>query len=264
MLEAAGSYLGPLHDQEQPRLSEEQTRKNYRNCCVALAKLAKFLTGSRCSAKRETTTADDRFLRLCEGASSSPPAPHASPAEDEDARSALSALRALALLAPLPADALRHAAGVAAAAARSVTSWPPHLVSGALWSAHRLHLDTSAPSLAPLEDAYKALALPFGVSHALLAQVAVADVTASSERAPAAAEYITLEVLRREIPFVRDKLVTRDGKVVDERRETCWMAEAGVGGLAYSGKIMAPVPMTANVAQVCMPCPPKDLSERAP
>lgn len=37
---------------------------------------------------------------------------------------------------------------------------------------------------------------------------------------------------------------------VSERRETCWMADEGIGGLAYSGKIMAPVPFTANVAKV--------------
>lgn len=37
---------------------------------------------------------------------------------------------------------------------------------------------------------------------------------------------------------------------VSERRETCWMADEGIGGLAYSGKIMAPVPFTVNVARV--------------
>lgn len=40
------------------------------------------------------------------------------------------------------------------------------------------------------------------------------------------------------------------GDVVFERRETCWMADEGIGGLAYSGKIMAPVPFTQNVAAV--------------
>ena len=32
--------------------------------------------------------------------------------------------------------------------------------------------------------------------------------------------------------------------LVYERRETCWMADPGVGGLAYSGKIMSPTPFT--------------------
>jgi alkylated DNA repair dioxygenase AlkB len=51
---------------------------------------------------------------------------------------------------------------------------------------------------------------------------------------------ISLEDLRREVPFKAEKLVTRDGKRVDERRQTCFVAEDGIGGLAYSGKIMAP------------------------
>lgn len=38
--------------------------------------------------------------------------------------------------------------------------------------------------------------------------------------------------------------------LVAERRETCWMADEGIGGLAYSGKIMAPVSFTRNVAAV--------------
>ena len=51
---------------------------------------------------------------------------------------------------------------------------------------------------------------------------------------------ITVEDLRREVPFKAEKLVTRTGKRVDERRETCFVAESGIGGLAYSGKIMEP------------------------
>jgi len=51
---------------------------------------------------------------------------------------------------------------------------------------------------------------------------------------------ITVEDLRKEVPFKAEKLVTRTGKRVDERRETCFVAESGIGGLAYSGKIMEP------------------------
>lgn len=51
---------------------------------------------------------------------------------------------------------------------------------------------------------------------------------------------ITVEDLRKEVPFKVEKLVTRTGKRVDERRETCFVAESGIGGLAYSGKIMEP------------------------
>ena len=51
---------------------------------------------------------------------------------------------------------------------------------------------------------------------------------------------ITVEDLRKEVPFKAEKLITRTGKRVDERRETCFVAESGIGGLAYSGKIMEP------------------------
>lgn len=53
-----------------------------------------------------------------------------------------------------------------------------------------------------------------------------------------------------QVPFTQSVLVTKDGKKVAERRKTCWMAEAGVGGLAYSGKIMAPVPFAPCIAAV--------------
>jgi alkylated DNA repair dioxygenase AlkB len=49
------------------------------------------------------------------------------------------------------------------------------------------------------------------------------------------------------VPFKVEQLVTRDGTRVDERRETCWMADEGIGGLAYSGKVMAPTPFTPLV-----------------
>ena len=37
---------------------------------------------------------------------------------------------------------------------------------------------------------------------------------------------------------------------MDERRETCWMAEDGIGGLAYSGKVMSPAPFTPTVRRL--------------
>jgi len=60
-------------------------------------------------------------------------------------------------------------------------------------------------------------------------------------------EQLTVELLAKEVPFKVEQLVTRDGARVDERRETCWMADEGVGGLAYSGKVMRPTPFTPSV-----------------
>jgi alkylated DNA repair dioxygenase AlkB len=61
---------------------------------------------------------------------------------------------------------------------------------------------------------------------------------------------LTVDDLASEVPFRAEQLVTRDGRRVDERRETCWMAEPGVGGLAYSGKVMSPTPFTPTVAKL--------------
>jgi len=35
-----------------------------------------------------------------------------------------------------------------------------------------------------------------------------------------------------------------------ERRETCWVADKGVGGLAYSGKIMNPIPLPPCIDRI--------------
>ena len=46
--------------------------------------------------------------------------------------------------------------------------------------------------------------------------------------------------LQEEIPFQFDTIVTRTGAAVTERRGTAWIAEDGIGALAYSGKLMPP------------------------
>ena len=53
----------------------------------------------------------------------------------------------------------------------------------------------------------------------------------------------SLEDLAEEVGFQRDHLITRSGVRVLERRLTRWLAEDGIGGLAYSGKIMPPAPL---------------------
>ena len=49
-----------------------------------------------------------------------------------------------------------------------------------------------------------------------------------------------VEALRDSIPFQFDTIVTRSGSNVQERRGTAWVAEDGIGALAYSGKLMPP------------------------
>ena len=81
----------------------------------------------------------------------------------------------------------------------------------------------------------------------ILAATAAAGSDRSSDRTTLPVDQLTVESLAREVPFKVEQLVTRDGARVDERRETCWMADEGVGGLAYSGKVMRPTPFTPSV-----------------
>ena len=46
-----------------------------------------------------------------------------------------------------------------------------------------------------------------------------------------------LPTLLQSIPFHFDTLTTRSGNTVIERRGTAWLAEEGIGALAYSGKL---------------------------
>lgn len=52
-----------------------------------------------------------------------------------------------------------------------------------------------------------------------------------------------VHTLLRDIPFRFDTITTRTGAVVVERRGTAWVAEPGIGALAYSGKLMPPKSM---------------------
>jgi hypothetical protein len=53
--------------------------------------------------------------------------------------------------------------------------------------------------------------------------------------------------LLRSIPFSKETITTRQGISVTERRGTAWIANEGIGALAYSGKLMAPRPVPALV-----------------
>lgn len=61
---------------------------------------------------------------------------------------------------------------------------------------------------------------------------------------------LTLAEVQEEVVFRKDQLVTRSGRLVNERRLTCWMADEGIGGFAYSGKIMAPEPFSPGVKRL--------------
>jgi hypothetical protein len=55
--------------------------------------------------------------------------------------------------------------------------------------------------------------------------------------------------LLNDIPFKIDTITTRDGSKVEERRGTAWIADEGIGALAYSGKLMNPHPLPSIVSK---------------
>jgi hypothetical protein len=65
--------------------------------------------------------------------------------------------------------------------------------------------------------------------------------------------YPTQDLLPRllqSIPFRFDTLTTRTGNSVIERRGTAWLAEEGIGALAYSGKLMKPFEVPEIVREI--------------
>ena len=221
--------------------------------CAALAKLGKMLTGSRVAGVRDATVRDGGLARLCAAAASAADWPPGAGKEEErvdeeDARAALGALRGLAMLAPLHGEALASAHALASILAPFTAKWPAHVTSSAHWAAQVLALDLDHAQLQPLAQAYAALRLPFGVSPGMLSGVSAAS---------AADGLVTLELLRAEIPFATEKIVTRQGQEVEERRETCWMADPGVGGLACkSAPAPAPPAAALSLASWHLSCHP--------
>lgn len=91
--------------------------------------------------------------------------------------------------------------------------------------------------------------LPFDILHHCLPW----QINAKND--PASPDYFgypTKELLPdfiRSIPFNFDTLTTRTGDSVIERRGTAWLAEEGIGALAYSGKLMRPMDVPAAVRE---------------
>ena len=204
--------------------SASHQRKVWRNSCAALCKLSSLLLGGEKAAERDATLRDHGidFARLCAAASAAPRVEGNDQASRGDANAALGCVRALAILAPHEAAAHSTAVRLAAVMAPFVDSWPPHMISSAHWSLTRLGLirERGEDDVMAVERAYLKLQLPFKVSHSLLADIPAAE--------GAEGEVVTLDTLRAEIPFRKGQLVTRSGQRVDERRETCWMADPGL------------------------------------
>ncbi|EKX50518.1 hypothetical protein GUITHDRAFT_103750 [Guillardia theta CCMP2712] len=211
----------------------ETEAKRLRACVNALVKVSFSLTGNAASEVRQEILQDEKFYSLCHSISAIRLGEQSTKVVD-DARISLQALRALAVLAPLPdtlSSCVQTLAGRVCERLENLSSSDKATFD---WACRRLHVDERVQRLAG--EAFKELALPFSIS--------IGDSAGILE------DVASFEELRKEIPFKAEKLLTRDGRQVLERRETCWMAEEGIGGLAYSGKIMSPTPFTPAVTRV--------------
>jgi alkylated DNA repair dioxygenase AlkB len=223
ILAAADALPLPTDASLAPHESQLHHRKKRKKTCShALRRLAKMLVGVGREDARRAATRDASFARLVAGAlwiDDDDDARH----DDEASAMFTDTARALGSLAPFAMDDAVRANFYATAAAATLE---PRRATVVAWALAR------CGSAVPHEVEIAMRGVPFRFQPYLTTGL------------------IDLETLKREVPFKRERLTTRDGRRVDERRETCWMGEAHVGSYAYSGKVMRPVPMCPAVARV--------------
>ena len=230
--------------------------------CNALSALSeKVLVGSGACAERQHTLSDGRLQRLALCAA----APSAAIPDGEDAehdracaRLVVVALAALgALCAADATERVQHRDGAIGSELEPLREAALRLVERAdlltpamgasdavaAWFAARrlLGVAADAPSL---EQRVAAEALPFELVPGLCALPPPGSTAVAASIAPSlgalVGEALRVDVLQTEVPFAQQQLLTADGQKVRERRHTAWLAETGIGALAYSGKLMPP------------------------
>ena len=212
-------------------------RRRQRGAASAITRLSKMLVGWTNVEARKAALTESNFSRLLAAAA----APTGGEDEDlSDIRSYIAVVRATAILLYEP---MRGGGQNALASHQEILHsllaridavlvqglLPDHELDGLYWAAQRLGYKGENQNLASL---WTKLNLPFSVHQGL---------TSSS---------LSLDQVIEQVRFEQSVLTTRDKKKVVERRKTCWMAEKNVGGLAYSGKIMSPVPFSPCVSNV--------------
>lgn len=200
--------------------------KRKKACSMALRRLAKFLVGVRSDARRADATSSPAFARLVSGALTLDE-DEGNDAETNARRAARFAETARAMGSLAPFDVSESAKRDFVASCESIPL-PPRLASVAAWAYERCAMGDAPP--AAVTEALRGV--PFRFEPGL------------------ARGAIDVETLAREVPFRTDRLTTRDGRRVDERRKTCWMGEPHVGSYAYSGKVMLPTPMVPCVERL--------------
>ena len=205
-----------------------------KRCAVAtnaLKRLLKFLVGISAADEKSRVFREELFRRICIAATSPliDEKTRATTTEKSDVSNYIEVVRNLGALGPLSEDiALEIVYPLVASLCsflpqrsgdrqNSLTLTPPD-IARLDWAYRRIRVpDRPAAFEAELQAAANDLKLPFKVFHGLTKGL------------------IDVNEVRDTVPFRSEKLQTRDGRTVTERRETCWMADPGIGGLAYSG-----------------------------
>ena len=187
-----------------------------------LRRVTRWTVGGAAAEARRGVLANDDFRR-CMHLLAEPGPAEAYAAERRDG------LRLVAALAQAP-DALAPVAQHVDAAFRVALDeldGAPGATTGLNWAAKRCAA-AGAPvaTLDALGAAESALRLPFRVHVNAVALPGVDELAAA-------------------LPLRADTIATKSGALVLERRRTAWLAEPGIGALAYSGKLMAPEPFDA-------------------
>ena len=230
----AASTLLPLAGEETCSWEADPVHVRKRRSALkrVFAKLAQRCVGGGAAAARRDVVSDGRFARclalLAEDAAGASDAAAAWRADRRES------LRYVGALAQEPGPWAAHGDLLEAAFARAAGDGDGGAAGATAlhWAARRCAArGATLPSLERLAAAEAALGLPFAVRPGLLAAT-LPDVGA----------------LKASLPLAAERIATKGGALVLERRHTAWVAEAGVGALAYSGKLMAPKPLPEPVA----------------
>ena len=220
----ATAQLLPLAGEETQHWETQDVHiaRRRKTLTALLRRVTRWTVGGAAAEARRGVLANDDFRR-CVNLLAEPGPAEAYAAERRDG------LRLIAALAQAP-DALAPVAQDVDAAFRVALDeldGAPGATTGLNWAAKRCAA-AGAPvaTLDALGAAERALSLPFRVHVNAVSLPGVDELAAA-------------------LPLRADTIATKSGALVLERRRTAWLAEPGIGALAYSGKLMAPEPFDA-------------------
>ena len=277
LLAASARIHPPGPEFEKPHFAQDIHQiKRQTMASNALSRLNRLLVGSGKRVARHEALRDPQLVHLV-GCAAAPSAARAdgedAKLDEQSARSLANSLECLATIcaahaADSPAsslaelDPLREGAFTLADRAEALSG---HLsLSQAVssrWAARRLfgsacetpQLDRRCQHL-PFDMLPALVALPPPAAAGTPAKVEVVEATAAAAAVtscgllPSVGRLVgelSVISLREGVPFEQSALLTADGRRVRERRHTAWLAEEGIGALAYSGKLMDPTPIDA-------------------